>query len=157
MLFNPGTYPKYRSIVSAAGMGGRRPATFCPLGVAETRKAVGAVREPPTVGAVANRPYSQSSRWVTTVHRGYRRATFLFEFEDRLIHHQAVAGLGQHLGHHAIPLGVQHILHFHCFDHRQRLAGSDFLTRLTATLVNKPGNSASGDRPRAKSCGRASA
>ena len=56
------------------------------------------------------------------------------KLDNRLIHGQAIAGLGQHFRHHAIPVGVQYILHLHRFDDRQRFAGPDLLARFDRHL-----------------------
>src|ERR1041384_7123231 len=52
------------------------------------------------------------------------------EREDRLIDRQALAATGQDLLDFAVLCRDQDVLHLHRLDHRQLLAGVDFLPRL---------------------------
>jgi hypothetical protein len=40
----------------------------------------------------------------------------LLKLDNRLIHGQAVTGLGQDFGYYTIAFGVQYVLHLHRFD-----------------------------------------
>src|SRR5262249_52111613 len=64
------------------------------------------------------------------------------EFEDNGVHGQAVAWLGIDLPDRAVDLGTQHVLHFHRFHHRDRLAGFDFLAFFHSDRNDKAGHRA---------------
>ena len=112
-------------------------------GTAAHRALVGHLGRP----CMADRPARARSsasrhpprRSASAVRKGYRlrlgrRHNFLFEADDGLIHRQAFARIGQQLFHHAVALGLQHILHFHRLDLGQHLAGLDLLSHLDGDL-----------------------
>ena len=71
------------------------------------------------------------------------------EFDDRLIDAEAGTGLGMDLGHLAVALGAQDVLHLHGLDDRQFLAGLDLLALdVTKSETSSPGMGESRNRDR---------
>ena len=63
----------------------------------------------------------------------------LHKLQNQRVHRQRRAGGSVDLLHGAVALGAQHVLHFHCLDHRKRLAGFDLLAFADSDRHHSPG------------------
>src|SRR5262252_4856522 len=83
-------------------------------------------------------PVQISARTTTALRRALRTA--LHELQDHGVDRKAVAFFGKHRLDGAIAFGTQHVLHFHRFDDRKRLAGFDLLARCHGDRDDQPGH-----------------